>query len=198
MVLLGKSEIEWLRENFPQLSYNSRKNEIVGKLSFCKKYKELKAIKETYAVRIDFSSMRAVNSLPKVYNTDDRIKRYAKIRRVNPEDFHLCHDDSLCLILPLKIKDRYPHGFRLSIFIEDLTNYLYWVTYKSRYNIEPWQGEAHRTIANLLNYIENPTKYLNFFVDAISDALNIKIKRREMQWLLENEIEKRKQKGELC
>lgn len=168
MVQLTVKELEWLGINYPQLYYNAANAVISGPLNFSLSYKG-RLISDCYNIEICLGNMRSRQELPSVFNTDNRIVKMAKRKKRSSDDFHINHDGSLCLILPQRFKEQYPSGFTLPLFMNHLTNHLYWVTYFERYEQEPWAGEKHGVDAVVDYWIEHPEIivkediYLEFF-----------------------------------
>lgn len=142
MVHLTDSEIRWLGETYPELSYDTTTGFIRGPLYFKLKYNEV-VIADHFEILIDLASIDTRAGLPKVFNTDNRIKNSARRKNKSTADFHINGDGSLCLIFERKIDAFYPNGFELDRFIEHLSNHLYWISYYERFEREPWHGEEH-------------------------------------------------------
>lgn len=158
MVVLKEDEIKWLGDNYPQLSYDAKRQEVFGIISFSLRYEGCSKIVDSYQIRIDFSKMTNRKSLPHVYNTDKRLFNAARRKKKPLGDFHVNPDDSLCLIAPFKIGMFYPSGFDIKKFMDHLCNHLYWVSYYERYDKEPWISEKHGGDA-FMEFLMNPSNY---------------------------------------
>lgn len=158
MVFLTDKEIDWLSTNYPQLSYDQTSNSVSGRMDIDTRYQDCPIIKDSYSVRIDFSSMKSRNELPIVYNTDKRIVNAAKKKGKPNADFHIDDKGKLCMMFPLKFTKYYPNGFEIESFMAHLSSHLYWVSHYDLYNIEPWPGEFHGEVA-MFDYISDPNNY---------------------------------------
>ena len=171
MVELTHSEQTWLKENYPELSYDSTNHILNGKVSFSAQYGDLPVIKDKYAIKVDFSQMKDRYDFPCVYNTDHRILDAAKRKRKPYIDFHIGIDGKLCMILSCKLQQVYPNGFNIQDFMNHLCNHLYWVSFYELYDKEPWPGEKHGDEAwfecvtdySNINLIVNDQKLLELF-----------------------------------
>ena len=158
MVFLTDKEIDWLRVNFPRLTYDQISNSISGRIDIDMHYLDNPVIKDSYYVRIDMTVMTTRNKLPDVYNTDNRIINAAKKKGKSIADFHIDANGKLCMMFPLKFSKFYPKGFDIASFMAHLSSHLYWVSYYELYNKEPWRGELHGGAA-LLDYISDSNNY---------------------------------------
>ena len=191
MVELSNDEMKWLGENYPSLSYDKAKGIITGFLEFDLCYKDKPRIHDCYKIKIDLSSIKSRMMLPKVYNIDGRINAIAKRKQISTADLHLNSDNTLCLIFPLKIKDKYPTGVTIQKFIEHLSEHLYWVSFYERYNKEPWKGEQHSLNALIEYILENKSvlkdEQMIEFLRIIYGAIYLKfITRNDLKKKLEN------------
>lgn len=143
MVELTDREQEWLKDYYPNLSYNKKRGIISGEVNFYLRYKNCPSIKDSYNIKIDLSQMHDRSDFPKVYNTDNRISKIAERKQKSKADLHLYMDNSLCMILTQKIKISYPFGFRINDFMRHLKEHLYWISYYERYDKEAWLPEKH-------------------------------------------------------
>ena len=171
MVELTHSEQTWLKQYYPELSYDSSNHKLFGKVSFSLRYEDLPVIKGAYNVEVDFSLMKDRSDFPCVYNTDHRIIDAAKRKRKPLADFHIDSDGKLCMILPCKMPQFYTNGFNIQEFMTHLCNHLYWVSHYDLYDKEPWPGEKHGNEALIeyvkdyrnINLIVNDKKQLELF-----------------------------------
>ena len=108
MVKLNKNEIEWLRNNYPQMIYDEERSVIAGLFSINHKYNGIN-IKDCFNIEVRLYAMRNREEYPKVYNTDGRIQKIAKRKNMKIQDLHVYSDNSLCLGLPAR--------FFLNIFL---------------------------------------------------------------------------------
>lgn len=171
MVKLNKNEIEWLRNNYPQMIYNEERSVISGLFSINHNYKGVN-IKDCFKIEVRLYAMRNREEYPKVYNTDGRIRKIAKRKNMKILDLHVYSDNSLCLGLPARFYEYYPEGFNLQSFFKHLSEHLYWVAYYERYNKSPWPAELHGDDAMIELLCEN-----------IDDTLHDKIKFEELRKL---------------
>jgi hypothetical protein len=171
MVELTPCEQTWLKENYPELSYDSTRHKLSGKVGFSLRYEDLPVIKDSYVIKVDFSQMKDRLDFPSVYNTDHRILNAAKRKHKPYIDFHIGKDGKLCMILPCKLPQVYPNGFNIQDFMSHLCNHLYWVSFYELYDKEPWTGEKHGDAAlieyardyNNINLITKDRKQLELF-----------------------------------
>lgn len=154
-------DIEFLAANYSSLTYNHEKNVIVGTLAFDLKYEHVdeEAIIDEYEIEIDFNNMSA-EGLPLVRETAGRILNIAKNKGLEYYDLHLNNPQAeMCIIIPPKVKERYPNGFDLKIFLEHVEEHLYWISYFERYNIKPWKEYGHYEKGYLELYLEDRALY---------------------------------------
>lgn len=171
MVKLNKNEIEWLRNNYPQMIYDEERSVIAGLFSINHKYNGIN-IKDCFNIEVRLYAMRNREEYPKVYNTDGRIQKIAKRKNMKIQDLHVYSDNSLCLGLPARFYEYYPEGFNLQFFFKHLSEHLYWVVYYERYNKSPWPAELHGDDAMIELLCEN-----------IDDTLQDKMKFEELRKL---------------
>lgn len=141
-IILTKDNLDLLKKNYPSLRYNIGDNTIVGEIAFNLIYKD-KKIKDGY--QIEILLVRGENSiLPIVKETDNKIVKMAKRKKIEIGDLHLnSKDGTLCLIIPPKEMQRYPNGFDFQEFLNHIQEHLYWVSFFDRYGFAPWKEQAH-------------------------------------------------------
>lgn len=154
MVKLEDKEIEWLRNRYPQMYYDTEKSVISGLFSINHCYNDV-TIKDSFKIEIILSVMKDREEFPTVYNTDSRIRKIAKKKNMKNEDLHVYDNNSLCLGLPARFHEYYPKGFDLQTFFRHLSEHLYWVAYYDRYNKAPWDAELHGDDAMIEFLCEN-------------------------------------------
>jgi hypothetical protein len=162
-VRLTSEEIKLLQQIAPDLIYNPRKNIIFGKINFDLKYGEVgETIIDEYQIEIDLNHVN--QGIPIVRETGGKIVEIAKKLGIPPLDLHISEfDHSLCLIIPPKIKDRYPNGFFLRELIYHIEEYLYYVSYFEKHGKEPWKSYGHGDKGFLELYFENKEVYSQIF-----------------------------------
>jgi hypothetical protein len=163
------SDLEWLRDNYPDLQYQPIQNRIVGELAFRmyfnpsqpknyvfnpgETYDHLDGvvISDVYEISIHFQSQ---TRLPDVFETGGRITASARKWDItNMLDLHVYPDNRLCLCIPLEIDLKLPHGFNLPDFFANLLiPYFYYQAYIERTGKEPWRGYGHGEIGILESY----------------------------------------------
>lgn len=160
IIRLTKAQIEFLDENYPTLSYDMKKNAIIGILPFDLQYgDDGEKICDQYAIEIDLNNVYD-STLPKVRETKNRIFNIALAKKMDCVDLHLISfDGEMCIIIPPKIKARYPNGFDLQILLEHLQEHFYWISYYEKYNKPPWKGAGHGRLGYYELYLENREKY---------------------------------------
>ncbi len=158
VISLGETDLDFMRENYPLLSYMPERNRIVGVIELNSKFRGNVLIKgEKYRIEI-ILVVPSNEILPKVKDVDCKIQKIAIRKCANPLDFHVVTNipkyrmlisnsdlvyNYLCLIHPTKIKNAYPNGFNFPQFLYHLEEHLYWVTYYDRYGKKPWDDEPH-------------------------------------------------------
>lgn len=153
MVRLTPDEEKLLADKYPQLNYNRERSVISGSFSINHSYHGI-TIKDAYQIDVKLSSMTNRKQFPKVYNSDGRINRIARRKKINPIDLHVYDDNMLCLGLPERFSEYYPNEFDLSMFLMHLSEHFYWVSYYERYDKAPWSAELHGEDAVVDYYIE--------------------------------------------
>ncbi len=169
MVRLTDVEIEWLRIHHPQMVYDEKRSVISGLFSIDHKYKG-KAIKDSFQMEVRLYAMKSRGEYPCVYNSDGRIQKIAKRKKMRNEDLHIYGDNKLCLGLNARFEEYYPNGFNLQDFSQRLAEHLYWVAYYERYNKAPWPAELHGDDA-----------IIEFLCENIGETLNQKAKIEELR-----------------
>jgi len=156
---LVKQHTDFLIENYPKLSYNHKKNVIVGLLNFDLKYKDKEQIKDSYHIEIDLNQVSDLG-LPIVREINGRILKIAKDKNTFFGNLHLNNEDGeICMILPPKVKEKYPNGFDLKILLEHIEEHLYWISYFEKYDEKPWAEYGHGELGYYELYLENKIKY---------------------------------------
>ena len=80
--------------------------------------------------------------------------------KLSHADLHLNNiNGEMCIIIPPKIKERYPNGFDLVELLKHIEEHFYWISFYSKYNKKPWPDCGHGDIGYLQLYIENKEKY---------------------------------------
>ncbi len=161
---LNKQDIDFLEENYSQLTYNHKENVIVGTLSFNLKYDSIEEeIKDKYKIEIDLNQVSDLG-LPIVRETNRRILNIAKSKNLFFGDLHINNKEGeMCIILPPKVKEKYPNGFDLEILLEHLQEHFYWISYFEKYDKKPWPDYRHNELGYYELYLENKQLYADVF-----------------------------------
>ena len=161
---LSKQDIDFLEENYSQLTYNHKENVIVGTLSFHLKYDSIEEeIKDKYKIEIDLNQVSDLG-LPIIRETNGRILSIAKSKNLFFGNLHINNKEGeMCIILPPKVKEKYPNGFDLEILLEHLQEHFYWISYFEKYNKKPWPDYGHNELGYYELYLENKQLYSNVF-----------------------------------
>lgn len=154
MVRLTEDEENWLKNNYPKLSYDRERSVIYGPFSIYHCYKNKPSIKATFEIEVRLWLMKSRNEYPIVYNTDNKILKIAQRKCLLRDDLHIIYDDSLCLGLPEKFSEYFPRGFYIEDLFPILSSFFYWVAYYERYDEAPWVAERHGSDARIEYYIE--------------------------------------------
>ncbi|WP_455082554.1 hypothetical protein [Porphyromonas endodontalis] len=142
-----------MQNKYPQLKYDRDRSIIKGPVPINHTYQGT-TIKEVFQIKINLWAMRNRKEYPHVYNTDGRIRKIAKRKKINHIDLHVYDNDRLCLGLPERFSEYYPLDFELPLFFKHLSEHLYWIAYYERYNQAPWLAEKHGNDARIEYYIE--------------------------------------------
>jgi len=163
---LNKQDIDFLEENYSQLTYNHKKNVIVGNLSFHLKYDSIEEeIKDKYRIEIDLNRV-SVLGLPIIKETDGRILKIAEEKKIPYWDLHINNKEGeMCIIVPPKIKEKYPDGFNLKVLLEHIEEFFYWISYFDKYDKKPWPDYGHHELGYYELYLENKELYTDAFKD---------------------------------
>ena len=163
-ITLSKENINFLKTNYSQLAYNHSQNVIVGHLSFDLTFDDNKVrIKDSYQIEIDLNKVSDLG-MPIVREVNGRILRIAKNKKILYYDMHLINiEGEMCMILPPKVKERYPNGFNLKILLEHIGEHLYWVSYFEKYDKKPWKEYSHGELGYYELYLEDKKKYSEAF-----------------------------------
>jgi hypothetical protein len=159
----GAEELDLLHKIASKLIYNPKRNIIYGNINFDLKFHENgERIVDEYQIEIDLNHVN--QGIPIVRETGGKIVEIAKKLGISPLDLHIAElDHSLCLIIPPKIKERYPNGFSLKELIFHIEEYLYYVSYFAKYGKEPWKSYGHGNKGYLELYFENKEAYSQVF-----------------------------------
>lgn len=177
---LNKEDIDFLEENYSKLTYNHKQNVIVGTLSFHLKYEfiEEESIKDKYEIEIDLNQVSDLG-LPIVRETNERIFNIAKNKNLFFGDLHINNKEGeMCIILPPKVKEKYPNGFDLKILLEHLQEHLYWVSYFEKYDKKPWKEYGHGDLGYYELYLENKQLYSDIFKKYFSCKTRPDVRRK--------------------
>lgn len=142
MVHLTESEISWLRDNYPELTFDSVRNSLSGNLHFCLQYVDSPVITDDYSIEVLFNE-EDYSLLPVVKETGGKIRHLAQLANIPLDALHQYDDDQVCMVRPDKVWQWYPYGFDLPTFMEHLKTHFYWVSHTATYGKEPWPGEPH-------------------------------------------------------
>ena len=129
-IKLDDEDIQFLTQCYPSLIYVEKEKIIYGEISFCLRFPDNDGIliNDSYAIEISLLS-RPGSILPSVRETQGRIFGIAERKRIDYHDLHLNNiEGEMCLIIPMKEKERYPNGFDLKIYLENLKQHLYWIS----------------------------------------------------------------------
>lgn len=163
IIRLSERDKEFLRSKAPLLNYDPDKGFIVGTLSFDLRYEALdETITDEYQIEIDLNNV-SQSGVPVVRETGNRIVNIAKQKRMNPIDLHIGLDNTLCIIIPAKEKERYPNGFDLQELIKHIQEHLYWVSYYEKHDKAPWKAYGHGIEGYLELYSENKGLFMKYF-----------------------------------
>ena len=160
-IKLRSQDIEYLGIHYPDLAYDSDNDEISGKLSFDLEFEEVEEppIQDCYGVLIKLDDVSS-EGFPKINETEGRILQIAKNNNMNKADLHLNDlKGEMCIIIPAKVKERYPNGFELREFLYHVEEHLYWVSYYEKFNKAPWAEYGHGEKGYVQLYIEDRSKY---------------------------------------
>lgn len=160
-IKIDDQDIRFIYESCPSLVYDQKQAKIYGEICFNLLYPDSNGIQiqDSYSIEISLLS-RPGSILPTVRETQGRILKIAERKEIDYHDLHLnTKEGEMCLIIPMKEKERYPDGFDIKIFIEHLRQHLYWISYYERYDKEPWKGQGHGDKGVVELYKENPIKY---------------------------------------
>ncbi|WP_027360769.1 hypothetical protein [Desulforegula conservatrix] len=177
---LTEDEIKFLGRKYPYLKYNKDINIIKGVIDFDLEFPSENSvrIKDKYSIEIDFSKVND-HTLPSIRETDGKISNIAERKKIPREDLHLNNKNGeLCIIIPPKIKERYPNGFDLEEFLNHLEEHLYWVSYYDRYNKKPWPDYGHSELGYLQLYLENKILYSAAFKNEFGISSRPELRRK--------------------
>jgi hypothetical protein len=165
IIKLSSQERDILQEKAPQLDYDEKSNIISGRLSFDLRLEDNGVtIKDTYQIEIDLNDV-SQERIPVVRETTGRIFDIARRKGLAPVDLHIGNDGAMCIINPIKIRERYPNNFDLAGLIKHIQEHLYWVSYFEKYDKEPWKAYGHGEKGVLEAYLEDTIKYSKDFFD---------------------------------
>lgn len=160
IINLTNENIDFLNQKYPSLSFNQEKNTINGVLFIDLTYDILNIkIIDNYQIEIDLNKT-CEQGIPVVREVNGKIIAIANDKKLSIEDLHLNKiNGEMCIIIPPKIKERYPNGFDLEEFLKHIEEHFYWISYYAKYNKKPWPDCGHGDIGYLQLFIENKEKY---------------------------------------
>ena len=150
-MIVEDSDLRWLRDAFPGLSYDPSARVVTGDLDFCARYdarterlriegaardpvvQSAGLICDVFSVRIEVETVAdSAIDWPAVYETGGRCASIAKALEIPERDLHVSSDGSCCLGIQI---DPGPHA--LERFIDDLVvPFFYRVAYAERFGLE--------------------------------------------------------------
>ncbi len=170
--LIEEDDLEWLRENFPDLTYKEgNPGKISGILAFGMEYipdkkridlyqfsKKSKSrnnlIHDKYEIEINLEKTRD-SIWPQVYETGKRIPR--------KQDFHCYGDGNLCLTTSFEEVIYSQNGFNLREFMTKVVvPHFYSQSFHEKYDHWPW-GEYSHGVLGLLESFANIEKHITFY-----------------------------------
>lgn len=162
-IKLTQEDLLFLENDYPSLKYDSVKNVIYGILYFDLLYPNVESIRiqDEYQFEIDLNQL-IENVLPIVRETGGRIKNIATDKSLKLIDLHINENNELCIIIPPKIKEKYPNGFCLRTLIGHLQEHFYWISYFEKFGRGPWPAYSHGDLGYWDLYDEDPKKYTEF------------------------------------
>jgi len=160
IINLTNENIDFLNQKYPSLSFNQEKNTINGVLFIDLTYDILNIkITDNYQIEIDLNKT-CEQGIPVVREVNGKIIAIANDKKLSVEDLHLNKiNGEMCIIIPPKIKERYPNGFDLAEFLKHIEEHFYWISYYAKYNKKAWPDCGHGEIGYLQLFIENKEKY---------------------------------------
>jgi hypothetical protein len=189
-IKLDDRDIQFLTQNYPSLIYDEKEVKICGEISFSLRFPDVDGIliNDSFAIEISLL-VRPGSILPSVRETQGRILKIAERKRMDYKDLHLNNKEGeMCLIIPMKEKERYPNGFDLKIYLENLKKHLYWISYYERYEKEPWKGQGHGEKGIVELYKENSMKYSSAIKEYFEANNGIKYTRQSFRKLMRHLI----------
>jgi hypothetical protein len=157
---LSEEEVSYLNDNHPDLNYDREVNKITGTIRFDLKYQHVDepAIQDSYEIEIDLNLMDS--GLPIVKETAKKVLGIAVKKGLHYHELHQNNSSGeMCIIIPPKIKERYPNGFELKEFLHHLEEHLYWISFYEKYNKKPWKEHGHGEKGYVELYTEDKVTY---------------------------------------
>ena len=154
----SESEINWLKNNFPELKFNQTNEEINGVLHFSASYDQQKDkviftpdkkdktfIESSYKIKILFSSKHCFQ----IIDTEDIIRKSAKKKKINIDYIHINKGKyaSACIAGPERFKElkeefkKSDNKIKKTIYLA--IQFFYHQTYVLKFKKEPWKGFSH-------------------------------------------------------
>lgn len=160
IIQLTKEQIDFLEGNFPSLNYDIKRNVINGILPFNLQFMDNgEIIEDKYQIEIYLNKVSDLG-IPIIRETANRIMKISKTKKISPAELHLNNSDGeICIIIPPKVKERYPNGFDLQMLLDHLQEFFYWISYFEKFNTAPWKAYAHNDFGYYELYLENKEKY---------------------------------------
>lgn len=145
VIQLTNEDIVFIREKYPELNYSPEENIIRGLFYFCRHYQDerIDSIYDCYQIEINLNKL-INNTIPSIMETAGRIKEIARVKKKDLADLHLnTETGEMCLIIPPKIKEKFPNGFNLHEYLNIVESHLYWISHYEKFDKPPWPAMEH-------------------------------------------------------
>lgn len=151
---LSKTELEWIENNYPKLTYDKENKLVYGTIHFKREDEEHK-ISDQYEIEINLET-KEKSILPQVKETEGRIKKLCEKLGKEISDLHVNpNDNTLCLTIYERENECFKNGFEIKEFFKNLLEpFLFWISHFEKYGYGPWGEYAHGNLAYLELYAE--------------------------------------------
>ncbi len=171
-IQLNEKDVADLESAHPYLYHSKRFNTVSGTLNFKSTYvrdeqrvklisDSKEAIEDQYEIEIRLNVLDDFN-MPKVYETEGKIKSFVKREGIRCEDLHLNDKSgSCCLGIFLEFKWK-----GILCFIDEMViPFFYWQSHRRIRGVEPWPCHAHFNEGLIKQLVlpisENMDRYIN-------------------------------------
>ncbi len=179
----SRSELNWVRTNYPSLKVREEGELLRGLLVFSAEYedrnKKTLKLQDEYNVEIRID----IDNVPHVLEKGKRLQTRADELKKPLEDMHVW-EEKICMATAPRMKAIYADDPTIKgIFHNLIIRYFYYHTYWEQQGVEPWDGLKHGYAGIIEEYVDNPAgdvfEYSKYLSPELQKCLNNRKSRRK-------------------